>query len=613
MKQFAKNILVLGVTSALSLSFLNFSHAATYEVVDKGNAENLEYTYGKKQNNQGVMAVAGTNIYNFPVQFEHLSETDFNSIRSFALQFHDYQFGLEEIEDFDALKAGNPTANDLAWTKLFLQDRNTSSQNPNFEYQIVGDTAAMTNLGDGSQSSEMRIFDTGFDGTYSTGTIITRSTVDVIEGVTDSNIAFGTASAPYLAMPEFTDSSGNLHTHWVREHGQRGFFSPDNGATIYPVLPIETRYGGGISAVFDMNENGSAVGYSSYKLSELREEYVLDETGGCADPGVVDDIPYEICVQKVQSGMYYIQAFKATLSADNVVETEQLGLLVTPHADDNRAFSSQALAVNNNGVAVGYAHGWDANDVTTPTSTQPLSGSYAVIFKEDELGNKVVFDFNQLHYRFNTRSVFSFSRALDINDNGLAVGYTHEISTSVKKFFYVDTTVPESEMKLITPKDFFTTSKSTAFAVNSTGIIVGEAEIESHNDSTNNPRRTAGFLYDTSNDSPVMTDLNTLLECNSEYNVLKASDINDEGLISATAVIKSDSYDAKGELRLDASGNAVRIDVVRAVLLKPIAGGVIEDCAAVEEKVERQGASMGGIAILALLSLLGLRRRIFNR
>jgi len=613
MKQFAKNILALGVTSALSVGFLNFSHAATYEVVDKGNAENLEYTYGKKQNIQGVMAVSGTNIYNFPVQFEHLSETDFNSIRSFALQFHDYQFGLDEIEDFEALKAGNPTANDLAWTKLFLQDRNSSSQNPNFEYQIVGDTAAMTNLGDGSQSSEIRIFDTGFDGTYSAASVITRSTIDVIEGVTDSNIAFGTASAPYLAMPEFTDSSGNLHTHWVREHGQRGFFSPDNGVTIYPVLPIETRYGGGISAVFDMNENGSAVGYSSYKLSELREEYVLDETGGCADPGLVDDIPYEICVQKVQSGMYYIQAFKATLSADNVVEAEQLGLLVTPHVDDTRAFSSQALAINNSGVAVGYAHGWDANDVTTPTSTQPLSGSYAVIFKEDELGNKVVFDFNQLHYRFNTNSVFSFSRALDINDNGLAVGYTHDISTSVKKFFYVDTTVPESEMKLITPKDFFTTSKSTAFAVNSTGIIVGEAEIESHNDSTNNPRRTAGFLYDTSNDSPVIIDVNTLLECNSEYNVLNASDINDEGLISATAVIKSDSYDAKGELILDESGNAVRIDVVRAVLLKPIAGGVIDDCAAVEEKVERQGASIGSIAILALFSLLGLRRRFFNR
>jgi len=618
MKQFAKNILALGVTSALSVGFFNVSHAATYEVVDKGNAENLEYTYGKKQNNQGVMAVSGTNIYNFPVQFEYLSENDFNNIRSFALQRHDFEFGLEEIEDFDALKEGNPTANDLAWSKLYLQDRNRSSQNPNFEYQIVGDTAAMTNLGDGSKSSEVRIFDTGFDGNYSAGSVITRSTVDVIEGVTDSNIAFGTASAPYLAMPEFTDSSGNLHTHWVREHGQRGFFSPDNGATIYPVLPIETRYGGGISAVFDMNENGSAVGYSSYKLSELREEYVLDETGGCADPDVVDDIPREICIQKVQNGMYYIQAFKATLSADNVVETEQLGLLVTPHVDDDRAFTSQALAVNNDGVAVGDAHGWDNTDVTEPASNERRTGSYAVIFKEDEEGNQVVFDFNQLHYNqlnfgVNTNSVFAFSRANDINDKGIAVGFIHNSDNAVKKFFYVDTNVPDSEMKIITPKDFFTTSKSTAFAINSAGIIVGEAEIESHNDSTNNPRRTAGFLFDTSSDSPVITDVNTLLECNSPFNVLKANDINDEGLISATAVVKSDSYDAKGELRLDESGNPVKIDVVRAVLLKPVPGGVVEDCGSVEEKVERQGASISGIAVLVLFSLLGLRRRKFNR
>lgn len=613
MKQFAKNILALGITSALSLSFLNFSHAATYEVVDKGNAENLEYTYGKKQNNQGVMAVTGTNIYNFPVQFEYLSETDFNNIKNYALQRHDYEFGLEEIEDFDALKEGNPTANDLAWSKLYLQSINNSSQNPNFEYQIIADTAAMTNLGDGSKSSEIRIFDTDFDGNYSAGSVVTRSTVDVIEGVTDSNIAFGSASAPYLAMPEFTDSSGNLHTHWVREHGQRGFFSPDNGATIYPVLPIEKRYGGGISAVFDMNENGSAVGYSSYKLSKLREEYVLDESDGCADPNIVDDIPFEICVQKVQNGMYYIQAFKATLSADNVVETEQLGLLVTPHVDDDRAFTSQALAVNNHGVAVGYAHGWDNTDVTTPAENERMTGSYAVIFKKDAEGNNVVLDFNQLHYRFNTSSVFAFSRANDINDNGIAVGFTHNPDDFVRKFFYVDTNVPDSEMKMIIPKGFFTTSKSTAFAINSTGIVVGEAEIETHNDSVNNPRRTAGFMYDTSSDSPVMTDVNTLLECNSPYNVLKANDINDEGLITATAVVKSDSYDAKGELRLDASGNAIRVDVVRAVLLKPIADGVIDNCESVEEKVERQGASISSIAILALFSILGLRRRIFTR
>ncbi|NQY48509.1 MAG: DUF3466 family protein, partial [Colwellia sp.] len=123
----------------------------------------------------------------------------------------------------------------------------------------------------------------------------------------------------------------------------------------------------------------------------------------------------------------------------------------------------------------------------------------------------------------------------------------------------------------------------------------------------------AGFIYDTASDSPVIIDVNTLLACKSKYNILKANDINDAGQISATAVVKSESYDAKGEPILDDSGNPVMIDVVRAVLLQPITGGEVEDCGDVEEKVERQGASFGGMVLFSLLAVFGLRRRTFKR
>ncbi|WP_019026199.1 DUF3466 family protein [Colwellia piezophila] len=613
MKSFAKNILALGVTSALSLSAINYSHAATYEVIEV-DKEAIGYTYGGKLNINGLIAVSGANSFNFPVQFDYLNDNDFNQIQYNAQVGHDYYFGLEPIEDFDALKAGDPTANDLAWSKMYLQGMNDNGNlNPYYEYQMVADKAALVNFGAGSQSVELCVFDTDFSGSPCTG-VLTRSTDDAVKGISDSNVIFGTATAAYLPItnPDFTDSAGELRDFWLRAHGQRGFYSLDNGATILPLTPIYSEYGGGISALFDMNDTNTAVGYSSYKLSEGREEDILDPALGCVEPNRFN-VPYDICIQDHQAGMYHIQAFKATISATGELEnTEGLGLLVTPHADDKRGFSSQALAVNNNGVAVGYSHGWNNPDVGEPVVNERMSGSYAVIFKEDAEGNKQVFDFNREVYLPNYSTIFSFSRAHDINDSGLVVGYTHNTESGVKKLFYVDTNVPDSEMEMIMPKDFFNTSISSAAAVNSAGVIVGKAEVDTHNASPQNPRRTVGFLYDTASDTPEMINLNDLLTCNSAYDVLEANDINDEGQISATAIVKSKSYDALGEPILDDSGNPVMIDVARAVLLNPIAGEV-DDCGSEEDKVERQGASFNGFVLLSLLALFGIRRKKANR
>ena len=614
MKSFAKNILSLGITSALSLSIslglLNHSYAATYSltIIDEDATNNIGYTYGGKLNNDGNMAVSGSNFDNFPVQFEYLDDDDFDSIVILALTQQNSYFGLVGIEDFDALKSGNPTANDLAWTKIYLTQANEAAGF--FQYQIVADAAALINSGDGSLSTEVCAFDTSFENpdTPCEG-ILTRSTTTVIQGFNNSGVTFGSGTGPSLPIegPEF---DGNIQTHWVRDHGQRGFYSLDSGETIQEIVPLETSYGGGISAILDINDNGTVVGFTSYKVSDFREAEILDEeNGGCADLNTLSQLPYEVCVQNKQDGMYYIQAFKKSLSDSNS-PLEPLGLLVEPHEDDTRAFASQALAINNSGVAVGYADGWDSNNVNEAVVGQSMTGSYAVVFIDGE-----VYDFNQEHQFLSYGSVYSFSRANDINDSGLAVGFTTQLNPTVQKFFYVDASVHESEMEIVIPTGFFGSSISSANAVNSSGVIVGKAQIESHNESTSNPRRTAGFMFDSSSNSPETIDINTLLSCEEaeDMSIIEANDINDSGQISATAVVKSDAYDALGEPIVDNSGNPVRVDVVRAVLLSPIEGGEVENCNLAEDKVVRQGASISSYMIISLFVLLGLRRKVVNR
>jgi hypothetical protein len=623
MKKIVNNILNLGISGVISLSVLNYSYAAKYEVIEV-DENSIGYTFGGNINQQTQIAVSGSNAYNFPVQFDYLDDDDFNAIVTLALTNKDLVFGLEEIEDLDAMKAGDPTANDLAWAKLYLESKKTNTSrgiNLNYEYQVVEDQAAFVNYGDGGPSQVFCIFDTDFDGNPCTE-VVTRSTANVVEGITDNSQIFGKATAPYLPMKEFINSDGEVsdtfidsdgveRDFWLRQHGERGFFSPDNGTTFYSITPTEARFGGGVSAIIDMNENGVAVGYESYQLTPGAQEYLEDEDSGCADPAILANIPYEICQQKVVANLYYLQGIKAIISDSGEVQSDPLGLLVTPHPEDDRSFFSRALAINNSGVAVGYATGWDDNDVVTPEVNERASASYAVVFKEDAEGNKTIFDLNQQHYQF--RSFINYSIAYDINDNGIAVGYARSEETFVQKFFYVDTTKPDSEVEVILPEDFFGSSESIAYAINNQDVIVGQGQVESHNDSPQNPRRTAAFIYDLSSDTPKVVNINNLLSCDSPYDIITAKDINDVGQISATAIMQATSYDEKGEQVLDENGNAVMIDVARAVLLNPISGEE-EDCGDFEDKVERQGASLNVLSLLSLFGLITFRfRRLSNK
>ena len=601
MSKIVKNIIALSVSSALSISFIQNVNAATYQIIDPGVVSNVKYTYAQNQNSSGDIAISGTNLYNFPVQYQYLDDDDFTSIENYASARHEGVHALDDIENSDLLKAGTPTANDLAWVIRWLQDT-SSGTGLNIEYQKVGDTIAITNIG--GVTADFNLWDEKFSGTNE----LTQSTIDTISGITNGGIYYGTATAPYQPSDIFTDKDDEEHRYWFRNHGIRGFYSFDQGAQIHQLVPFETEYGGGESSISDVNESGIAVGYSSYKVTQAYLDVIEDDSGGCADTGIVpDQMSLEACIAQTKlrstTAVYHTMALKATLNNSGNSVVEQLGLLVEPHVDDERSHSSYAVAVNSNGIAVGYANGWDDETVTSPSENQSSRYQYAVVYKNGE-----VIDLTGDH------SNKAGSRASDINDSGIAVGYiTKAISgRAVDKFFYVDTTVPKEQIEIINPDDFFTGSDSRARAINNNGIIVGEGEIETHNESSLNPRRTAAFVYDM-NDN-VFSNLNNLIPCSKRltYDIVEARGINDAGIISATAIVKANRIDAKGEPMLDSAGNPLTEDVVRAISLE-LMDETGELCTAEEEeKVERKGAGFGLGSLFALISLFGLRRKFMK-
>jgi hypothetical protein len=585
-------MLALSMTSAMTIPLVN---AATYQVIDKGDAS-VKYTYAQQANNNGDLVLSGTNVYNFPVQFDVLDDNDFATIEAYANSTSSRFPELEPIENIDALKAGNPTANDLAWTVKWLETKSTD-----YSYQKVGGTVALFNSGQSNE--EIIIFDDNVLLPQS------RSTVDIVKGITDGGWLYGSASAPYLPQI-FTNSTGIDITLWYREFSSRAFFSDDRGLNIYEIKPptennadTENNYGG-VSGILDISETQIAVGYmSTDTITSFKD--IIDsesETQGCANPSFIADVPKDICIQTYRDGgngtPYQIRAFKAVVNGNGESSIDNLGLLVTPHVDDERAFESYAQAVNDDGVVVGFSHAWIDESLTTPVSNQSRS-LYAAVFKDGEITSFA--KDHGIHYD---------SRAYDINNAGIATGHVSmAISGKLRtKFYYIDTTNVD-EMELVFPTDFFDSSSSTARAINESGFIVGEGEVETHTDSAQNPRRTHAFLYDINND--VFQDINDLIACDSSYSIIEARDINEDNIISASAVYKVQRKDAMGELMFNLEGEALMEDIVRAVTLQPIDDDQ-QVCSREEEgKVIRQGASFGLFSLLTLL-IVSFRRRLYS-
>ncbi|ELP4887843.1 DUF3466 family protein [Vibrio cholerae] len=242
-------------------------------------------------------------------------------------------------------------------------------------------------------------------------------------------------------------------------------------------------------------------------------------------------------------------------------------------------------------------------------TTKAVSGAESRIGGDYIHSNSVVTDVNK-----NLVALGSAKRAGSRPENGAAGN---------RLFVIEDVSASTPTANFLTGGIFFTGAGGKAGAINSYNEIVGQVDANDTRENDGKPRRKRGFIYPYSangsdpsrmaifaNKAWLLDDLtndNTATSNNNQFRIIDATDINDAGVISATALKCSGGYDTTAHNSLCSN----REETVVAVKLVPIVNATsanIQQRSTEEQASERKGGSFG-LGLLMVLGVLGFRRK----
>jgi hypothetical protein len=546
----------------LPFYMVSYLQAAQYRVVELPIANAGEHSFPTAINGSGTVAVNLESQYS---PYIDLSLIDFESVTM-----------INYLTNIEAAKGGDLNDADYAFLYSYLLANN---ENQSFQ-QIASFTSY---LADESSSELLH----GFDSIDNLTGAYRNSATTMVRGINDFGYAVGVSQDGFYTLSYTTAEVVDL-TYVLNDFYARGFALID-GKTVELLPPDITA--GGLSDAFDINANNQVVGTGTIDVTSTFKT----SADTCANDEERGDIPVASCLRALSISLNTNASSVAQRRGiiwqldekGNITDTLVLGMLITPSNSDTNNYSSTAVAINDYGVAVGESPAQYLNTSSLTTA--------AAFYKNDQ-----VFTINQ------DNDLYA-SVATDINNDNLAVGYvTKNVNGLTKtKFFVHDIDADLTSY----PEDFFTSSASVANAINNQAMVVGYAEAEA----TSGARRTEGFIYDYRND--LFAGLNSLIVCNSPYDIVQANAINDDNEIAATALITGPAKDINGDFIYDQLGAQTETDYVVAVKLIPIAGGSVDNCNATEQNLERQGASLNYSVLLILIALSlrikSTRQRLF--
>lgn len=232
--------------------------------------------------------------------------------------------------------------------------------------------------------------------------------------------------------------------------------------------------------------------------------------------------------------------------------------------------------------------------------------------------------------------IYSNSVGLAVNENLVAIGEAkrggdraYKGAASNRVFVVKDVTSPSATY--LSDGVFFDGAGGKAGGINNYNEIVGQVDAESTREVNGKPRRKRAFIYpldaDGTNDTrrgifnnkswwldnltngPAPDSSSVDVSGNNQYRIIDATDINDAGVISATALKCENGYDTTAYNATCGGGSKDETTV--AVKLVPIPGATSSNILARgtdETTTERSGAGVG-LWMLAVLGFLGFRRK----
>ncbi|WP_217543014.1 DUF3466 family protein [Vibrio metschnikovii] len=225
--------------------------------------------------------------------------------------------------------------------------------------------------------------------------------------------------------------------------------------------------------------------------------------------------------------------------------------------------------------------------------------------------------------------IHSHSLLTAVNEHGIAIGeakLSRAESGAYANRLFVVPDINDPKANFLNGSIFFAGAGGKAGAINNFNEIVGQIDTEETREVGGKPRRKRGFIYPYgtelqgsvaerqaifNNRAWLLDDLTNGSEFsdNNQYRIIAANDINDAGVIAATALKCTGGYDSTAHNAQCGAGKGQEKTV--AVKLVPIAGKIHKDISPRgmdDLVVERNGAGLG-LWSLILGGLLWFRRK----